>query len=214
MQKKFIILIIILFASCDINQRPHFVNVDNNYLKKFDFSKDYIDTLVTTKNYDLYYIGKTHEWDTDHYYFLKNKAGLAMLEPSNEITNGFTALELVNDSTLVFYTQFYDRIFGDSWVIKKGKSVDVKLDPGTISNTTTNDLVYHKGKLKQIGDIKVDIDSLRMKNLKNKLFRLSNNELKEVGDYKNLKGDIVNLPDGVYYFSYPGRHISDTLHLK
>lgn len=213
----FLLFLLVFLTRCSEQKvKPHFVQVSSDYLtKEFDFSnKDIIDTLIRTKQYEFYYAAYLFGWDADNYYFLKKGNKLYQLEPDDEIGNGFKELQVINDSTLVFYTQFWNRVFGDFWVIKAGKSIDIKIDPGIISNTTVNDLVYNNGRLQAIGNIHVNIDSAGLKKLSNKLYELKNDSLREVCDFADLKTDIPKLNDGVYYFSYPGRHLSDTLHLN
>ena len=130
-----------------------------------------------------------------------------------EIGNGFKALQVLNDSTLLFYTQFYNRPFGDFWIIKKGTDTELRLDSGIIYNTDRYNLKYKKGKLVAVGDNDVMIDSVMQKQLRDTLYRLEQGALVPVSKYDALKGDIESFSDGIYYFSFPGRNISDTLTL-
>lgn len=131
-----------------------------NQLKdNFDTANgDFIDTIISTKNYEFYYLANMHHWEGDHYYYLKRDSKLFRLEPIEEIDNGFKRFQVLDDSTLIFYTQFYDRPFGDFWIIKKGTNTDLRLDPGRISNTARYNLEYKNGNLIAVGDNEVTLD--------------------------------------------------------
>ena len=214
--RLYTLLLLGLFFSCQSKQRtPYFDEVSMNQLSdNLDTADgDFVDTIIRTQNYEFYYVANMHHWEGDHYYYLKKGDRLFRLEPVDEIDNGFKRFQVLNDSTLIFYTQFYDRPFGDFWIIKTGKDTDLRLDSGRISNTERYNLKYREGKLIAVGNNEVNLDSVSYKQLRNTLYRLENGKLLAVSKFENLKVDIDSLDDGTYYFSHPGRHISDTLTL-
>jgi len=221
----YIFLVVIILTSC--NSEPHFEKVDNNYLDIQFEENDVIYTLIKTNNYSFYHIldypksDGPFSWDCSHFYFLKTKNSVYRLEPVTDIGNGMTTLKVINDSTLVFYTQQNMRIYGDFWIEKQNEKVQTYYNPGLIKNSNI-DLEYKNGTLIRIGKQSVEIDSAKLKSMKNTLYRLENNQLRIIGEYDTLYlGDdnpilynFENLENGIYYFSYPGRKIDYTLNLK
>ncbi|HVX27040.1 MAG TPA: hypothetical protein VHB70_11905 [Parafilimonas sp.] len=209
-----LLLFLLLLIGCSpANKKPHFEQVSSDYLTtRKNFKKGKIDTLIRTKNYEFYYA----EGAVNDLYFLKKNKKLFVLEPATEMWNEFKNVQIINDSTLFFYTQGSTLApFGDCWLIKNGSNISIKLDPEKILNSTEYDLIYNNGRLIKIGSLHVNIDSLYLKKLRNKIYRLKDDSLIEVSDFpKTKKIDLLKFNDGVYYFSYPGRYISDTLYLN
>lgn len=197
-------------------QPPNFEEVPNSYLEQaFNPGKDVLKTVVKTPEFEFIYFGSAHGWDTDHLYFLKKKDKLFRLEPSVKIENGFKRFEIVGDSILLFYEQFENGVFGDFWMEKSGNTYKTVSDhPAVVTESSVFN--YKNGRLKRFESRSIDIDSVYLKTLKNTLYRLESGKLVEVIEYQNLDKEIrgykdLNLQDGLYYFSYPGRHITDTL---
>ena len=221
---KRLIFILLVLLGCTRNESPHFEKVDPNYFARFNPEEgDFIDTLIRNEKFEFYHYSDAYAWEGSSYYLMKKNNEIFILEPSSDIGNGFTELKVINDSTLVFYEQFGLRPFGDFWIVKKDDSQNgshLYTDPGYVSNTERYDLKYEDGKLIAIGNIEVNLDSSLIKTYKEKLYKLNINKLKEISNYKHLiykstdLNDMAGLDPGIYYFSYPGRHITDTLILK
>lgn len=214
-----------LFTSC--KREPHFEKVDNNQLETQFDKNDVTYTLIETNDYSFYHIldypdsDGPFSWDCTHLYYLKTKNGVFKLEPATDIGNGMTALQAINDSTLVFYTQQNMRIYGDFWIEKQNEKIQTYYDPLLIQNSKI-DLEYKNGSLIRIGKMSVKIDSLKLKSKNKTLYKLEKNQLNIVGRYDTLDlgndnpilYNFENLENGIYYFSYPGRKIDYTLNLK
>lgn len=226
MKILYIYILLLFLLSCE-NDIPHLEKIDENYLTEHFNKKDAIDTLINKKEYKFYYVadypdGKYFGWDATHFYFFQTQKDLFRLEPASRISNGDLEIKLENDSTLVIYSQLINRIYGDFWLIKNKDSLNLFYDPGTFSNTVEHDLKYENGKLKQIANINVDLDSAKLKMLKNNLYYLKNGSIELVDSYDKINlgtlessdNDFGELKDGVYYFSYPGRKIDYYINLN
>ncbi len=203
-----------------IEKEPHFVEVDRNYLEKEFDEKDDFRELIKTQDYTLHYIQDypsndgLFSWDCTHLYFLETKNHLYRLEPYANIVNGYTELKVLNDSTLIFYTQKRRILFGDFWIEKENEKVHIYYDPDRVPHIR-NGLEYKNGLLTSIGKKTVNIDSTKLKSMKNVLYKLEENKLKVIGNYDTLCLEhdyptglaYEKLESGVYYFSYPGRKI-------
>jgi hypothetical protein len=206
---------------------PYFKQVNSNILI-LDFDKnDDFDTLIISKEYLFLHVADYPNkgpmaWDATQYFFLQKSSKLFRLEPVKDISNGFLEVTPLNDSIICFYSQLSTRIFGDFWLIRKGNSNELFYNPGKISNNREYELKYENGRLIKVGNATVNIDSLKLTGLKDKLYRLDNDSLILVDKYENLdlgnkfslNYNFGNLQDGFYYFSYPGRKIDYILNLK
>lgn len=202
-----IIMMIFLF-SC--KSEPYFKEVDFKIL-----SKDRVDTLIINNDYLFIHIFRFDKinfppGDGEHYYLLYRKTKCVQLM----VTSLFN-IEVINDSIICAYDQFFTVPYGDFWLIKSKTSYTVCLDQKTTNNPN---IIYKNGKIIRIDTLKVDIDSLKIKKLKNSIYKLENDSLVFIDTFSHVKNDDYNFFDflkpGTYYFSFPGREIKYTFNIK